>query len=122
MSTAQREQYTFKVLRPGQESYEMVVSIDPNSPLMENWIEIVHASKGTANEISLVRADGDGEAQEIPWEFGWCDDSTGQEEFEELDPMSSLMEQGVYPGAEIVIADQSMVGAARRVGDGRHAA
>lgn len=110
MVATRREPYVFLVNLPGQEALEFPVDIDPTVPLMENWLQVIAESKGTLHEIPVAQPNADGHENPIKWTFAWLssDDDSGKSE--ELSPVQSLEDQGVFRGSEIHVTDDSRTG------------
>lgn len=102
------QEYTFIIEGIFKVSREYVVDADENIRLMDVFADVVAASRDTGNAIPTTRRMTTGEVIEILWSFAWSDPNDDVEE--ELVPHLSLKEQGVLPGAEIIVSDVSLVG------------
>lgn len=103
------QEHTFIVTGGTFESdREYLVDADENIQLMDVFARVVAASRETDSPIPLTRRLANGDEREIEWEFVWSDPAA--DIVEELAPQLSLKEQGVLPGAEIIISADSVVG------------
>lgn len=102
------ESYTFVVQLPFKGRAYYTVDIDEHAPLIENFARLVEETQGLEEEIPVEITTTDGRLAEIEWTFALA----GEESDEMyLSPHLSLEEQGVLPNAEIIVEDESNVGA-----------
>jgi len=102
------QEHTFIIQGIFKSSKEYLLDADENIQLMDVFADVVAASRETGNPIPTTRRIANGEAIEILWSFAWSDPS--DDVVEELAPHLSLKDQGVLPGAEIIVSDKSLVG------------
>jgi len=102
------EQYTFIVQLPFKGRASYTVNLDGHVPLIESFARIVEATQGAEEEIPIEITTADGRRAEVTWTFALAGED-GDEML--LSPHMSLIDQGVMPNAEIVVEDESNVGA-----------
>jgi len=101
-------EYTFILVIPYRKKREYLVSVDDTVPLMDAFDQVVQASRGTLSEIPETIPDLGGIDVELHWMFSWG--VPGSNAVEMLAETLSLREQGVLPGAEIIVKDDESVG------------
>ncbi|MCI0452938.1 MAG: hypothetical protein L0Z51_11220 [Candidatus Latescibacteria bacterium] len=102
------EQYTFIVQLPFKGRASYTVNLDGRVPLIESFARIVEVTQGAEEEIPIEITTADGRRAEVTWTFALAGED-GDEML--LSPHMSLTDQGVMPNAEIVVEDESNVGA-----------